>query len=30
MPVDVSSQWTRIWNIEWNNATVQTGVLMIK
>ena len=27
MPVGVSSQWNRIWNMEWNNATVQTGVI---
>ena len=27
MPVSVSSQWTRIWNVEWN---VQTGVPMPK
>ena len=26
MPVDVSSQQNRIWNMEWNDATVQTGV----
>ena len=28
MPVGVSSQWNRIWNMEWNNATVQTGVII--
>ena len=28
MPVGVSGQWTRIWNMEWNDATVQTSVPM--
>ena len=28
MPVGVSSQWDRIWNMEWNDATAQTGVPM--
>ena len=26
MPVGVSSQQNRIWNTEWNEATVQNGV----
>ena len=30
MPVGVSSQQNRIWNMEWNNATVQTAVPMPK
>ena len=30
MPEGVSSQWTRIWNMEWNGTTVQIGVLMPK
>ena len=34
MPVGVSSQQNRIWNMEWNmewnGATVQTGVPMLK
>ena len=30
MPVGVSSQQNRIWNMEWNKATVQTGVPMPK
>ena len=30
MPVGVSSQWNRIWNMEWNDVTVQTGVPMPK
>ena len=25
MPVGVSSQQNRIWNMEWNEATVQNG-----
>ena len=28
MPVGVSSQQNRIWNMEWNEATVQNGVPM--
>ena len=28
MPIGVSSQQNRIWNMEWNDATVQTGVPM--
>ena len=28
MPVGVSSQWTRIWSMEWNDANIQTGVPM--
>ena len=30
MPVGVSSQQNRTWNMEWNEATVQTGVPMRK
>ena len=30
MPVGVSSQQNRIWNMEWNEATVQSGVPMLK
>ena len=30
MPVGVSSQQNRIWNMEWNDATVQTGIPMPK
>ena len=30
MPVGVSSQQNRIWNMEWNEATVQNGVSMLK
>ena len=30
MPVSVSSQQNRIWNMEWNEATVQNGVPMLK
>ena len=30
MPVDVSSQQNRIWNMEWNETTVQNGVPMLK
>ena len=30
MPVDVSSQRNRIWNMEWNDATIRTGVPMPK
>ena len=30
MAVGVSSQQTRIWNMEWNEATVQNGVPMLK
>ena len=30
MPVGVSSQQNRIWNMEWNHATVQNGVPMLK
>ena len=30
MPVGVSSQKNRIWNMEWNEATVQNGVPMLK
>ena len=30
MPVGVSSQQNRIWNVEWNEATVQNGVPMLK
>ena len=30
MPVGVSSQQNRIWNIEWNEATVQNGVPILK
>ena len=30
MPVGVSSQQNRIWNMEWNEVTVQTGVPMLK
>ena len=30
MPIGVSSQQNRIWNMEWNEATVQTGVPMLK
>ena len=30
MPVGVSSKWTRMWNMGWNHATVQTGVPMPK
>ena len=30
MPVGISSQQNRIWNTEWNDATVQTGVPMPK
>ena len=30
MPVGVSSQHNRIWNMEWNEATVQNGVPMLK
>ena len=29
MPVGVSSQQNRIWNMEWNEATVQNGVPML-
>ena len=28
--VTVSSQQNRIWNMEWNEATVQTGVPMLQ
>ena len=30
MPVGVSSQQNRIWNMEWNEATVQNGVPILK
>ena len=30
MPVGVSSQQNRIWNMEWNEATVENGVPMLK
>ena len=30
MPVGVSSQQNRIWNMEWNEGTVQNGVPMLK
>ena len=30
MPVGVSSQQNRIWNMEWNEATVQNDVPMLK
>ena len=30
MPVGVSSQQDRIWNMEWNEATVQNGVPMLE
>ena len=30
MPVGVSSQQNRIWNMEWNEATVQNGVPVLK
>ena len=30
MPVGVSSQQNRVWNMEWNEATVQNGVPMLK
>ena len=30
MPVGVSSQQNRIWNMEWNEATVQNGVPLLK
>ena len=30
MPVGVSSQQNRIWNMEWNEATVQNGIPMLK
>ena len=30
MPVGVSSQQNGIWNMEWNEATVQNGVPMLK
>ena len=30
MPVGVSSQQNRIWYMEWNEATVQNGVPMLK
>ena len=30
MPVGVSSQQNRIWNMEWNEATVQNVVPMLK
>ena len=30
MPVGVSSQQNRIWNMERNEATVQNGVPMLK
>ena len=30
MPVGVYSQQNRIWNMEWNEATVQNGVPMLK
>ena len=30
MTVGVSSQQNRIWNMEWNEATVQNGVPMLK
>ena len=30
MPVGVSSQQNRIWNMEWNEVTVQNGVPMLK
>ena len=30
MPVGVSSQQNRIWNMEWNDATIQTAVPMPK
>ena len=30
MPVGVSSQQNRMWNMEWNEATVQNGVPMLK
>ena len=30
MPVGVSSQQNKIWNMEWNEATVQNGVPMLK
>ena len=30
MPIGVSSQQNRIWNMEWNEATVQNGVPMLK
>ena len=29
MPVGVSSQKNRIWNMEWNEAAVQNGVPML-
>ena len=30
MPVGVSSQQNRIWNMEWDEATIQNGVPMLK
>ena len=30
MPVGVSIRRNRIWNMEWNDGTVQTGVPMPK
>ena len=30
MPVGVSSQQNRIWNMEWNEATVQNGDPMLE
>ena len=30
MPVGVCSQQNRIWNMEWNDTTAQTGVPMPK
>ena len=30
MPIGVSSQQNGIWKMEWNDATVQTGVPMLK
>ena len=30
MLVCVSSQQNRVWNMEWNDAIVQTGVPMLK
>ena len=30
MPVGVSSQRNRVWKMEWNDSTVQTGVPMPK
>ena len=30
MPVSVSCQWTRIWNMKENDATVKTGGPMPK